>query len=249
MRQSLRRLTDDLLHLIAPNLCPACDELLLGDERGYCRACRASLAPAPFPREILSAIAGHYDRDELAFDAIGALYAYDPDSPTRRLIHALKYEGCRAIGVELGRELGRALTMFTEFEGVEMVIPVPLHRARRRERGYNQSDAIAEGIALALPGSTVLHGLDRRRHTASQTTFDAAGRRENVRAAFTYRGASLRGRSVLVCDDVCTTGSTLNTCAEALLAAGAVRVAAAAVAHNLTERARPDISSLFPGAH
>lgn len=233
MLQILHRLGTDFLHLIAPALCPGCDEPLAPSERSYCDACRASLEPAPFPREIFSEISDRFPGEELALDAIASLYGFAEGSTAQRLIHALKYGGCYRLGVEMGRELGTALTMFREFEEIDLVVPVPLHRARRRERGYNQAEAIAEGVAMTLAGSRMAPALERTRHTRSQTTLDAGTRRRNVREIFRAADALIRDRALLLCDDVCTTGATLNACAEALLAAGARRVVAATVAKDV----------------
>lgn len=231
----LTRLGVDFLNLVAPALCPGCDEPLELAERSYCNACRASLEPAPFPREIFMEVADRFPGEELALEAIGSLYSFIDGSPAQRLIHALKYNGCYGLGVEMGRDLGEALMMFREFEMVELVVPVPLHSARRRERGYNQAEAIAEGLTQSLAGSRVTTALERRRHTRSQTTLDARTRRRNVSQVFHALGGSLRDRTILLCDDVCTTGATLNACAEALLTAGAKRVVAATVAKDVRE--------------
>lgn len=233
MNTILRRLASDALHLLAPMLCPACDAPLTPDDGAYCRACRASLEPAPFPRDIFSEISAGFPGEELALSAIGALYVFADGNPVQKLIHAVKYRGCYGLGVDLGTELGRALAMFEEFDGMEVIVPVPLHRARLRERGYNQAEAVATGLAAAIPGSRIVRALARTRHTISQTTLDARRRRRNVADVFRIAGTDVRGRSVLLCDDVCTTGATLNACAERLLQAGALRVAAATVARDM----------------
>jgi ComF family protein len=243
----VRRIGNDLLHLIAPALCPACDTPLSIDDLRYCAACRASLEPAPFPREIYSELVGFYGQDEFMLSAIGSLYSFRLDSPVRSLIHAVKYLGCRSLGIELGRELGHTMRMFREFETVDAIVPVPLHRARRRERGYNQSAAIAEGVASVF-GRPIEESLLTRIHqTTSQTQLSAIDRRRNVRDAF--RAAPAKGRSVLLCDDVCTTGATLNACAEQLLAAGAARVLAVTVAKDRLDAppGSDDRSNIVPG--
>lgn len=227
------RLRDDFLHILAPALCPGCDQLLMPTEHGYCLACRASLSPAPFPRDLFTELLHHFSEDHLAISALGALYLFEQESPVQNLIHALKYQGCYDLGVELGKELGATIKMFPEFDGVDAIIPVPIHRARRRERGYNQAEAIAKGVADAVPVEILNDRLYRSRHTISQTTLSATERQRNVQNAFAAHDKSLAGRTILLCDDVCTTGATLNICADRLLFAGAKRVVAAAVAKDL----------------
>ncbi|MEP7217873.1 MAG: phosphoribosyltransferase family protein [Bacteroidota bacterium] len=234
MKRYLHLLGSDLFNLIAPSLCPACDAPLAVSERLYCNACRSSLEPAPFPRDIFSEVAGNFPGDELALEAVGSLYRFDPDGPVQRLIHALKYHGCYRLGVEMGRELAVGLRMFRAFARIDLVVPVPLHKARERERGYNQAEAIAKGLAAAMPNVRMERALARRRHTISQTTLGAGARRANVINLFRATGISVKGRRILLCDDVCTTGATLNACAEQLLVAGAAAVLAATVAKDGT---------------
>jgi ComF family protein len=236
IRTLIHRLGSDFLGLIAPGLCPACDEPLGDEDRYYCSACRVSLEPAPFPDDLYTELIGNVSRDELAIDALGALYRFAHDTPVQRLIHALKYRGCYQLGVEMGGELGAALMMFCEFQGMETIVPVPLHHARRRERGYNQAEAIARGISTAMGGIPVERALVRTRYTTSQTTLDAKKRKLNIAQAFRATKGSIRGKRILLCDDVCTTGATLNACAEQLLAAGARTVTAATVAKDIPDR-------------
>lgn len=237
MLRTLELYARDLLHFVAPALCPGCDLPLTSNEEEYCLACRASLPPAPFPRDIMGDLLAHFSGDELALASVGALYDFPPDGTARRLVYALKYRGCYNLGVQMGRELGRGLRMFAEFADARDVVPVPLHRARLRERGYNQAEAIARGVAEAL-GGRVVHALARGRHTRSQTALDAAGRRKNVGNAFSA-ATDVREATLLLCDDVCTTGATLNACAELLLAAGARVVRAATLAKDPLRTAEP----------
>jgi ComF family protein len=235
MRNFLSRLGNELLNLIAPAICPSCNTLLADSDTAWCSTCRISLEPAPYPNDLYSELVGHLGTDQVALEAICSLYGFSQESPVQRLIHALKYQGCRQLGVEMGAELGKALTMFPQFSNIEVIVPVPLHPVRRRERGYNQSEGIAEGLATVLHGTTVLSALERTRNTQSQTTLGARDRRNNVSKAFRVVRESVRGTTVLLCDDVCTTGATLNACAEQLLAAGCRTVYGATLAKDVLD--------------
>ncbi|MDQ6655114.1 MAG: ComF family protein [Verrucomicrobiota bacterium] len=113
---------------------------------------------------------------------------------------------------------------------IDVVIPVPLHAARKRERGFNQAELLAE-LLSARAGLPMKPLLQRIRYTTTQTAFDRAERIENLRDAFRLRKkANVRGLRVLLIDDVLTTGSTLSECARVLKAAGAVSVHAATAA-------------------
>jgi ComF family protein len=226
------RLLEDLMHLIAPALCPACGVVLAADEGAVCGACRSSLEPAPFPRDLYLDLIGFFPPEEIALDAVGALFSFRRGGPVQNLIHALKYHGASRLGTELGHELGRGLALFREFEQVDLVVPIPLHAARRRERGFNQAEAIGRGIASALGIAIEPRAVTRRSNTRSQTRLDAEERVSNMTAVFRAVGGAVAGANVLLCDDVLTTGATLNACADALLCAGARSVVGGCLARD-----------------
>jgi ComF family protein len=146
----------------------------------------------------------------------------------RAIVHALKY-GARST---LARPLATRLRACGEevLTGADLVVPIPLHRSRQRQRGFNQAAEIARHL-----GVPVQHALRRTRRTSSQADLPAARRHANVRGAFApTRGASVSGRIVVLVDDVSTTGATLNACAAGLRAAGAREVRALIVARAVT---------------
>ncbi|MCE2503877.1 MAG: ComF family protein [Chlorobi bacterium] len=228
----LKAIKHDILHLIAPSLCPACDEPIDPAERGICEACRVSLLAAPYPEEIYETLLEEYTAEELALEAIGSLYTFEQDSPVQQLIHAIKYKGCYPLAEEMGVELGLALKAFVEFSQIDLVLPVPLHRAKLRERGYNQAEFIARGFSRAHNIELMSNGLKRIRHTRSQTQLSAQQRAVNISNAFTVTVKDTAGAKILLCDDVFTTGATLNACADVLLNAGAQSVIAATIAQD-----------------
>lgn len=137
----------------------------------------------------------------------------------RAIVHALKYDGRRSIARQLAALMrDRAADILA---GATCVVPVPLHASRRRERGFNQ----AADLAAALP-APVVHALRRVRATATQTSLPQARRHKNVRDAFaaTRHARRVRGAIVVLVDDVCTTGATLDACARVLKACGAAEV-------------------------
>jgi ComF family protein len=150
----------------------------------------------------------------------------------RRSIHALKYGGER----RLARPLGRALATRWRGTGLyaDVIVPVPVHADRLRERGFDQADAIARVAAETL-GLPCVSALERHRATRRQSELGRAERSSNVAGAFTVRereAAAVAGGIVLLVDDVATTGSTLRAAAAALMDAGAVAVAAITVARE-----------------
>ncbi len=177
-------------------------------------------------------------RMEPPFARAAAYGSYE--SGLRELIHLLKYGGVRPAANVLGRMLAEAVSVLApEFAADPLpVIPVPLHRTKLRQRGFNQAELIARGaIKLSASGSR-LHlcagVLERKRDTASQIGLTSHQRRANLRGAFAVAQPELlRGREVLVVDDVYTTGATVSECARVLRRAGATRVWVATVARTL----------------
>jgi ComF family protein len=146
----------------------------------------------------------------------------------RQAIHRLKYDNRRSLTEILARLMAdywRENPM-----PVDLLVPVPLHPARQRERGYNQAELLARSLGGMIDLPVVITGLRRVRHTPPQMSLSAADRRENVWGAFVYRAEAgdddnpISDQRILVIDDVCTTGSTLEACSLALKAAGASAV-------------------------
>jgi ComF family protein len=142
----------------------------------------------------------------------------------RDIIHAFKYQGCRTLGSGLAARMRESAAEM--LAAADAVVPVPLHRKRRRARGFNQAEDLARHL-----GRPVITALGRIRATASQTDLPAARRHANVRNAFALRRRQdVRGLRLVLVDDVCTTGATLDACARVLREAGAVEVSAVTAA-------------------
>jgi ComF family protein len=221
----------ELLAWIYPGYCQLCGLRTL-DGCGLCPGCLESLprTAAACPRcaapvgENVS-LCGRCQQEPPAFQAAVAPFAYRP--PLDRLIVGLKFHGRLHVSRSLGLLLARELAGCAELP--EVIMPIPLHRSRLRERGYNQALEIARatGKALALPvdGSSLV----RVRATAPQTELPRALRRRNVRGAFALAKPVGRRRVALL-DDVMTSGATANEAALTLLRAGVERVSVWAVA-------------------
>jgi ComF family protein len=151
-----------------------------------------------------------YQAPHLAGIRVGGFY----EGPLRQGLRAIKYGHAKAAAPALAGYLESAVQQ----NQATIIIPVPLHRSRLRQRGHNQAALLATSLArhTGLPLNT---RLVRTRATASQTTLDKPRRAANVRGAFRWRGGSLRNQTVVIVDDVTTTGATLSACAQALKSA------------------------------
>jgi ComF family protein len=236
------RVVDALISVALAPACAACDQLLDRPTRGpVCEACWRSILPLTPPlcdrcgdplaawRTIRTGPAAcpRCRRAPRAIDRARAIGAYD--GALRAIIHALKYEARRSLAARLAALMRqRADDML---DGAACAVPVPLHPSRRRHRGFNQADDLARHLQVP-----VVAALARVRATATQTDLPAAQRHRNTRDAFapTRSCRSLAGAVVVVVDDVCTTGATLEACARVLKDAGVREVRAVTAARVVT---------------
>lgn len=216
------RLTEGVLGVLYPSLCGECT-VSVSPQHPLCAGCMAGVerADAEEVKTILQRL------HEPAIAEIFAMWHFEKGSTVRRLQHQLKYGNRPSIGVWFGRALGTAWSSM-DFEPPDAVVPIPLHRTRLLERGYNQSALICEGFASTLKVPVDNRSLVRIRATHSQTSLSRSRRQKNLENVFEC-STSVRGLRILVIDDVLTTGATLNEAARAILRAGAVEVGAAAV--------------------
>ena len=227
------------LSLLYPPTCVACGEnversqYLCGECKGRApRICAPFCAKCsePFPGAITQTFScANCEHRVLHFDC--AVAAYRSRGVVRRLVHQFKYSGQRYLRFPIADWLLQTLRD-PRLDGrrFDVIIPVPLHPARERERGFNQATLLAELVARST-GLPLRPDLQRIRFTTTQTAHDRAERMENLRNAFRLRkNRDVRDLRVLLIDDVLTTGSTLSECARVLKAAGAVSVHAATAA-------------------
>jgi len=216
---------------IAPPICDVCGKKT-GDNNAdfdfLCIECINSMPFAPNPDEIYAKLIETFPNDDLYLSNAAALISLSENEGYDNLIYSLKYYGIYKIGVELGRMLGHRLANL-QINEFDYIVPVPIHHARFRERGYNQSFYIAMSISEILGIKYLFNTIRRNRYTQTQTRLNAADRLNNltgsIEAGRNY--AEIIGKKVLLVDDVLTTGATANTCAKALMEIGADNVEAA----------------------
>ncbi len=160
-----------------------------------------------------------------------AYYKFAKHGGVQRLLHHLKYKNCPEVGELAGMWFAHAIKSAGLHESLDLVVPIPLHAAKQRRRGYNQCDHIAKGMAEVLEMPWKADVLVKPKHTQSQTRKSRWERSENVAQGFELKDANtVAGRRVLLIDDVLTTGATLGMGAKILLEGGAQEVSVAALA-------------------
>lgn len=220
------------MRLVFPPRCLLCAALLPPPgELPLCRRCLATYSPAglicPQCGQVYAVRESCSCAASLPLQGLFALSWYEGE--WRRMLHRLKFRGQRSLARPLGRWLGAALAAKCTWN-LDLVIPVPLHSGRERERGYNQSRLIAAHAArmLDLPLAPRLRKI---KPTPSQTGLPRLDRRLNVAGAFVYRGPEGRGQTVLLVDDIYSTGATLGEAARVLRRCG-YKVFGAVAAYN-----------------
>ncbi len=227
--------------LIFPSFCRLCSNPLgRAGEKVVCRECLARLVPRRGP---VCLCCGRFlegaGEDHLCAKCLDRPPAFSRhrscgryDGVLKDLILLFKYGRVPVLSPVLGRYAAESLGADEEvWEGLDYIVPVPLHRKRRRERGFNQSQLLAGDLARIQRFEVLERCLVKVRNVPPQTSLEGAGREGNVRGAYAARGArKIAGKTLLLVDDVFTTGSTLRECSRVLMSAGAREVRALTLA-------------------
>ncbi len=219
-----------LLDLISPRLCTVCGCRLTVTEEIICARCNLHLPRTNFARQPYDNPMAKTFWGQIPIERAAALFYYEAHAETANLIYELKYKDHPEIGETMGRMTARELQLQDFFEGIDGIVPVPLAKKRERQRGYNQSLEIAKGIQVAT-GLPIYNKVVRRStFKGSQTQRGRWERNENVEHVFELTDAdTIRGKHLLVVDDVVTTGATVIACSKQLVKAGEVKISVLAL--------------------
>lgn len=224
---SLKNIILSPLDVLSPKHCFVCEKFINQDTNinFICNECYYKFPLASSKDIIFNKLSKNFPSDELAISNAIALFKVSHKSDYMKIIHSIKYYGFRKLGFQLGIELGKLIknqtTIFYNF-----IVPVPIHSARLRERGFNQAEIIAKGIAQILGIRVENRIIKRFKYTMTQTLLSGEERKTNVQNVFKAynQKIKLNNEMILLVDDVLTTGSTINECAKTLLELGARRV-------------------------
>lgn len=230
MLQHAQNINEALLSLFFPRLCLACNQKAPAIKELICTECLIRLPRTIFHLEKENEFTQRFwGRTKLETGA--AMYLFSKGSKTQNLIHNLKYNGKAKVGVLLGQIYGRKLAKSPLYQSIDVIVPVPLHWKKLQIRGYNQSEQFARGLSETMNIPYLKDGMIRTMHADSQTTKSREERMANVLKSFdVYLHGDLKGKHILLADDVLTTGATIEACTNKLLKLENTKVSAVTIA-------------------
>ncbi|GAF01851.1 ComF family protein [Saccharicrinis fermentans] len=225
----------DFFQLFFPRTCPICHLALFKHEKSICTKCLRKL-----PRTYFH-LAKHNPLDSIFWgrvdiEKVASFLLYTKGSMVKYILHSLKYKNQKELGYELGKLYGHELAKVNYFGPMDYLLPIPLHPKKLAQRGYNQSEWIARGLAEHMSAQLMIDNLYKCTFTSSQTNKGRYRRWENISNSFDIRKPSLlENKRVLLVDDVLTTGATIEACAAQLTNIKGVSVSVATLAYATTQ--------------
>lgn len=207
----------DMIDLIYPKTCMACDSPLFKHEEYLCLQCIYSLPKTGFHHHADNPVLRLFT-GKVAAGGAASFFYFERSGNVQRLIHRFKYKGFKEIGFEIGKHFGSELKNAKPYCSADIIVPVPLHKSKEKKRGYNQSEYFAAGLSQAMNIPVDNISLYRTKATETQTRKSRYERFENVDSIFALKeNHPLNHKHILLVDDVVTTGSTLEACSRVLI--------------------------------
>lgn len=213
-----KQLWNSFVNFCFPRTCVMCGNRLSVGEKFICVSCQHDLPRTRLYKKPENKLVELFGGLLPIVNASSFIY-YSRGSGSRSIVLNLKYYHTPSIGVYMGRMMATEHKPSGFFDGVDMIIPIPLARRRMRQRGYNQVEALAHGVSQVTGIPVVINAVERVVDNPSQTTLSPMERHGNVSSIFKVPDPELlRGKHILLMDDVVTTGATLKACGEAIVA-------------------------------
>lgn len=224
------KILNHLINLFYPRVCPACGNLLMKDEETVCLSCRYLLPKTHYENNPENPLAQTF-WGQVDFHAVTAEYFFSKTGKVQHLLHQLKYQGNKDAGFFLGQQLGESIRNAELFQGIDYLVPIPLHPKKEHLRGYNQSFIIAQGIENRTKIPIAKDCLVRKVFTSTQTKKSREERWDNVKDIFEVKNIEkYKGKHILLIDDVLTTGATLLAAGRTLSTIHNIKISAATAA-------------------
>ena len=232
--QLIKGIKNSLLHLVFPQVCAGCGSDLVGENNKLCLQCHEDLPNTSFH------LHGNNPIEKLFWGRLPVTYAtaqyyFTKQSLVQHLMHRFKYRGDKELGLFLGRLIGYQLNETNRFKEVDVLVPLPLYASKERMRGYNQATLLCEGIAELLQKPVLKNAVVRTMYTDSQTKKSRVERWQNMDGRFhLVDEISVKGKHILLVDDVITTGATLEACGQEVLKGENVKLSIATLCFSST---------------
>ncbi|WP_291528133.1 ComF family protein [Bacteroides sp. UBA939] len=224
MKNVVKSCLGHLFHLFFPRSCVVCGTLLAEGEEDICVRCNIDMPRTDYHRKEDNPVERMF-WGKVFVERATSYFFYRKGSDFRRILHQLKYGGRKELGTVMGRFMAAELLPTGFFEGIDVMIPVPLHYRKQRIRGYNQSEWITRGVSRVTGIHVDTSLVIREKPTETQTRKSVYERWENVEGGFKLlRPDGLAGKHVLIIDDVLTTGATITACADVFREIEGIRI-------------------------
>lgn len=229
--QKLTQTIKGLERLIFPELCASCSQSLFQNEQAICSRCIRKFPVSYYHQNSQNPVMkSFWGRVPLQFAS--SHFIFRKGTAIQELLHAIKYGNRPDAARVAGKLMGQELIKHPWFVDVDVLLPIPLHPAKEKKRGYNQSEELCKGLAFVTQKKSMSRQLIRSENTETQTKKGRFQRWENVEYVFKLSSPDeLINKHVLLVDDVITTGATIEACAQLLLTIDRIKVSVLSLAH------------------
>ncbi|MCF6350236.1 MAG: ComF family protein [Flavobacteriaceae bacterium] len=227
------RIFKDIANLFFPKLCLGCKNVINSNEKLVCSFCSHELPKTDYTNNIGNLVERTF-YGRIKVEEATALLVYSKKGIVQKLIHNLKYKGHQDVGVFFGNWLGREIYNSPRFKTIDFIVPVPLHKKKLKDRGYNQVTKFGEQLSYAIKKPYKATVLIRKNTSNTQSKKIRFDRWKNVNEMFFVNDLSVfENKHILLIDDIITTGATIETCCNELLKIKGIKISIAVMAFTV----------------